>query len=159
MKKLLVIVLVLLAASLYLNYKFYTMPVKKEVVTEIRYIERKDTSPTVKSDTVVRYIKVPVPQPKTDSVAVPTDSIELEITQKVYSDDSTYTAYVSGYKPNLDSIMVRQKQITNTITNTRILREKEFRKWNIGVTGGYGIGLQSGRFEPFVGIGVTIRLF
>ena len=159
MKKLLVIVLVLLAASLYLNYKFYTMPVKTETVTEIRYIERKDTSPTIKRDTVVRYIKVPVPRPKTDSVTAPTDSIELEITQKVYSDDSTYTAYVSGYKPNLDSIMVRQKQITNTITNTRILHEKEFRKWNIGVTGGYGIGLQSGRFEPFVGIGVTIRLF
>lgn len=160
MKKILpLIVILLLAGSLYYNYRMYTMPVKTETVTEVRYIEKTDTSPVIKKDTVVRYVKVPVVRHKTDTVTMPADSIELEVTQKVYSDDSTYTAYVSGYQPNLDSIMVRQKQITNTITNTRILREKEFRKWNIGITGGYGYGLKTGNFEPFIGLGVTIRLF
>lgn len=160
MKKILpLIVILLLAGSLYYNYRMYTMPVKTETVTEVRYIEKTDTSPVVKKDTVVRYVKVPVPQSKTDSVTVPTDSIELEITQKVYSDDSTYTAYVSGYMPSLDSISVRQKEITNNIINTRILHEKEFRRWSVGITGGYGYGLRTGSLEPFIGLGVTIRLF
>ena len=86
------------------------------------------------------------------------DSLELEITQKVYS-DSTYTAYVSGYRPNLDSIFVRQKVITNTIHETRTIETKKFRRWNVGVIGGYGYGFQSKTFEPFIGVGLTINFF
>ena len=160
MKRILpLIVILLLAGSLYWNYRMYTMPTKTETVTDVRYIEKTDTSPVVKKDTVVRYVKVPVVRHKTDTVTMPADSIELEVTQKVYSDDSTYTAYVSGYMPSLDSISVRQKEITNNIINTRILHEKEFRRWSVGITGGYGYGLRTGSLEPFIGLGVTIRLF
>lgn len=163
--------------------------VVRDSVTIIEYKETKDSLPTAKTESVVGSIKVPIPKKKKDvdaelsqtvpdsfpnlSQTVPDsfpnlyqsvpdteseDSLELEITQKVYS-DSTYTAYVSGYEPRLDSIFVRQKVITNTIHETRTIKEKKFRRWNVGLIGGYGYGFQSKTVEPFVGIGLTISLF
>lgn len=85
--------------------------------------------------------------PSTDSVEV-----ELPITQKVYG-DSTYRAWVSGYRPSLDSIEVYRK----TITIERTLVQKP-KRWSIGVTGGYGYGLLHGRPDVFVGVGVSYRL-
>ena len=85
--------------------------------------------------------------PSADSVEV-----ELPITQKVYG-DSTYRAWVSGYRPSLDSIEVYRK----TITIERTLTQKP-KRWSIGVTGGYGYGLLHGRPDVFVGVGVSYRL-
>ena len=85
--------------------------------------------------------------PSTDSVEV-----ELPITQKVYG-DSTYRAWVSGYRPSLDSIEVYRK----TITIERTLVQKP-KRWSIGMTGGYGYGLLHGRPDVFVGVGVSYRL-
>lgn len=175
--------LLLLGVSLFWNYKQYRdLQEKPEVVrdsvTIIEYKETKDSLPTAKTESVVGSIKVPIPKKKKDvdaelsqsvldsfpnlSKTVPDteseDSLELEITQKVYS-DSTYTAYVSGYEPRLDSIFVRQKVITNTIHETRTIKEKKFRRWNVGLIGGYGYGFKSQTFEPFIGVGVTISLF
>ena len=148
----------------------------RDSVTVIQFVEKKDSLPPAKSETVVGTVKVPRPKKIDDtelskdipdsfpnlSQAVPTaemeDSLALEITQKVYS-DSTYTAYVSGYRPNLDSIFVRQKVITNTINETRTIETKKFRRWNVGVIGGYGYGFQSKTFEPFIGVGLTINFF
>ena len=175
--------LILLGTSLFWNYKQYRdmkeqPKVVRDSVTVIQYVEKKDSMPNAKTETVVGSIKVPIQKKKKDndselpqvvpdsfpnlSIAVPTtemeDSLELEITQKVYS-DSTYTAYVSGYRPNLDSIFVRQKVITNTIHETRTIETKKFRRWNVGLIGGYGYGFQSKTFEPFIGVGLTISLF
>lgn len=85
--------------------------------------------------------------PSDDSVEV-----ELPITQKVYG-DSTYRAWVSGYRPSLDSIEVYRK----TVTIERTLVQKP-KRWSIGVTGGYGYGLLHGRPDVFVGVGVSYRL-
>lgn len=174
--------LLLLGVSLFWNYKQYRdLQEKPEVVrdsvTIIEYKETKDSLPTAKTESVVGSIKVPIPKKKDVdaelSQSVPDsfpnlsqtvpdteseDSLELEITQKVYS-DSTYTAYVSGYEPRLDSIFVRQKVITNTIHETRTIKEKKFRRWNVGLIGGYGYGFKSQTFEPFIGVGVMISLF
>ena len=87
------------------------------------------------------------PLPSADSVEV-----ELPITQKVYG-DSTYRAWVSGYRPSLDSIEVYRK----TIAIERTLAQKP-KRWSIGVTGGYGYGLLHGRPDVFVGVGVSYRL-
>ena len=107
--------------------------VLKEVVRKFPiYYSVHDTM----SDTIVRVDSV--------SVAVP-------ITQKKYEGDD-YKAWVSGYEPSLDSIDVYRK--TETIT----IRERQ-RRWGIGVVGGVGYGITSRKVEPFVGVGVTYRLY
>jgi len=156
-------------ASLVYNYYQWSMmknqPVKIERKTEIKYIEKKDSMPEAKSSKVVGRTKVPFlchHEQGTESLdstcEAVRDSVEVEITQKVYSDDSTYTAYVSGVNPNLDSIFVKQKEVTHSILETRTLQVKKFRRWNVGLIGGYGYGFKSKNLEPFIGVGVTISL-
>ena len=82
------------------------------------------------------------------------DSVEIPIVQKKYA-DSTYTAWVSGYKPSLDSIEVYRKTVVQRET---ITLRKISPRWGIGVTGGYGYGTKNKVFEPFVGIGVYYRI-
>ena len=81
------------------------------------------------------------------------DSIEVElpIMQKHY-EDSTYSAWVSGYKPNLDSIKVYQRKEIETIT----IHTTEQKRWSIGVSGGIGVVYDGGwHCGPGVNIGVT----
>lgn len=88
----------------------------------------------------------------TDTVRV-ADSVEVvvPITQRVYG-DSLYRAYVSGYRPRLDSIFVYPR--TSYITTT--VKEKP-KRWGIGVQAGYGVG--RGGHGPYVGIGVSYDLY
>lgn len=173
--------IVALALSLGYNYKQYRdsqeQPTKIEEKIVVKYKEKKDSMPDAKKETVVGTIKIPVPkqiqdpwisdnlsESVLDSVGISDnlsdipDSIEVPRTQKVYS-DSTYTAYVSGYDPCLDSIFVRQKIIEHSIVETRTVPTKQFRRWNVGLIGGYGYGFKSKEFEPFVGFGLTISFF
>lgn len=121
----------------------------------------------VKTDTlkVVDTLKFYTPKPvkvfkirhDTLRIAVAGDTLAaaLPVESKVYK-DSSYTAYISGYNAQLDSIYIRSP-ITYITTNTEkiITRNKRF---NIGVIGGLGIGLKSKAFEPFVGVGVSYTL-
>jgi len=141
-------------ASLTYNYYQWSMmknqPVKIERKTEIKYIEKKDSMPEAKSSKVVGRTKIPFlchheqGTKSLDSVyEAVRDSVEVEITQKVYSDDSTF---------------VKQKEVTYSILETRTLQVKKFRRWNVGLIGGYGYGFKSKNLEPFIGVGVTISL-
>lgn len=120
-----------------------TMPA--EVVTE--YVEHVKEKPVIIRDTEVVERDPQV-------VYVRGDSVEIPIVQKRYA-DTTYTAWVSGYKPSLDSIEVYRKTVVQRETIT--LRKKAPR-WGIGITGGYGYGSRNKGFEPFVGIGVYFRI-
>lgn len=123
--------------------------------------------PEAKDSVVVRYerVKLPTSDDKpyyaslsltkpVDSVGRVTDSVtvELPITQKWYG-DSTYTAWVSGYNPTLDSIYVYPRHETVTITNT--LRQKP-RRWGLGVSAGYGVTAHGA--QPYIGIGVQYNI-
>lgn len=85
----------------------------------------------------------------TDSIAV-----KIPITQKRY-EDSTYTAWVSGYHPVLDSIYVYPRHEVMTITNT--IRQKP-KRWGVGINIGYGITPKHG-MQPYIGVGVQYNLF
>lgn len=89
----------------------------------------------------------------TDTVRV-ADSVEVvvPITQRVYS-DSTYRAYVSGYRPQLDSIFVYPR--TNYIITT--VKGKP-RRWGIGLQAGYGYSPGNG-MSPYLGIGVSYNIY
>ena len=121
-----------------------TMP--SEVVTE--YVEHVKEKPVIIRDTEVVERDPHI-------VYVRGDSVEIPTVQKRYA-DTTYTAWVSGYKPSLDSIEVYRKTVVQRETIT--LRKKAPR-WGIGITGGYGYGMKNKGFEPFVGIGVYYRIF
>ena len=121
----------------------------------------------VKTDTlkVVDTLKFYTPKPvkvfkirhDTLRIAVAGDTLAtaLPIESKVYK-DSLYTAYVSGYNAQLDSIYIRSPTTYITTNTERIItRNKRF---NIGFIGGFGLGLKSKSFEPFVGVGVSYSL-
>lgn len=77
--------------------------------------------------------------------------VELPISQKYY-EDSTFSAWVSGYQPNLDSIRVYQQKVIETIT----IHTAERKKWSIGVSGGIGVIYDGGwHCGPGINIGVT----
>lgn len=130
-----------------------TISVRVDSIRDTIYVEIHDTMPLVREKKVVQYIKIPVPVSE-DSVA--TDSLTLPVIQKTYSDDSTYTAYVSGLDyeqwPKLDSITVRQRNIEAIVERTITVSKKQSR-WGIGITGGYSFGLADYKFQPYIGFG------
>ena len=81
-------------------------------------------------DTIFVYKPYLVYSHTTDTLYVPADTVRVNdtlyqivpIESKKYTDDKTYTAYVSGFKPSLDSIAIYN---TNTIiTNTEVVVKK-----------------------------------
>lgn len=83
-------------------------------------------------------------------------NVVVPITQTVY-EDSTYTAYVSGYRASLDSLIFRMPREVTTITNTHYQKPK---RWSVGIQVGYGMTLKgTPQFAPYVGIGVSYNLF
>lgn len=85
---------------------------------------------TLDGDTIHESVYIPVP-----------------ITQKEYQTEN-YRAWVSGYKPSLDSVWVYPEKI--------IIREKP-RRYGIGVIAGYGIGRNG--LSPYVGVGGYWRVW
>lgn len=112
------------------------LPMPKDSA-HIKYVTRWLPS---KTDTITQWETLTVH----DSVAV-----EVPITSKHYGNNN-YDAWISGYEPFLDSIKVYQK--TEYIS-------KPPNRFSIGLQGGYGYGFKSKQLEPYVGIGIGIRLF
>lgn len=120
-------------------YQYFPQPVEVEKVrTEYRWLTR------VTTDTVTDYTVLH------DSVLV-----EVPIESRHYNSPE-YDAWVSGYQPSLDSIRVYQKE--NYITE-RVVVSKPPNRFTLGLQGGYGYGFRSKQWEPYVGIGVGIRIF
>ena len=138
-----------------------TLSVRVDSVRDTLIVEHHDTVPVEREKRVLCYVEIPVPVPS-DSVSGDSGTITLPVVQKTYSDDSTYTAYVSGVDylqwPRLDSIITRQRTITNTITRTITIQKKRSR-FSVGLQAGYGYGFQYRGFEPYVGVGVNYALF
>lgn len=84
-----------------------------------------------------------------DSVAV-----ALEVVQNRY-DDSLYTAWVSGYRPRLDSIRLHLPEITTTVTKT-VVRSPLV---TFGIQVGGGIGVFSRQPDIYVGVGGQLNFF
>ncbi len=147
-----------------------TLSVRVDSVRDTVYVEVHDTVPVVKRERVLCYVKVPV-RDSTFNVqcsARPlvackarTFNDSMAVVQREYSDDSTYTAYVSGllYQdwPRLDSIAILQRTVHERIRETVTLRQRASR-WNITAGFGYGYGFSYRGFEPFIGVTLGYRL-
>lgn len=140
---------------------------EREVVDTIIHIDTVAyLLPIPRDSVVIRYdhIAVPIVPDNCDSIEYCSDNenvtvdasrdsatIHLPITQQVYETD-TYKAYVSGYRPSLDSIF-----IMNRMTEVIVKKQTKPNRFNIGVQAGYGLTPKG--FQPYVGIGVSIKIF
>lgn len=139
-------------------------------VTRVDTLWHHDTVPKMIKEKVVSYVRVPVHSNSSDTGkndaygdSVCDGSVTLPIVQREYSDDSTYTAWVSGVLvdtigPKLDSIIVRERVVTNEITVTNTVMKNRSR-WSVGLIGGYGYGIQAKQLDFFIGAGVTYRIW
>jgi hypothetical protein len=132
-------------------------------------IER-DTVVVVRVDTITKERPVYVERRIVDTMLVAVtdtvtvrDSVFVEVAreQAVYR-DSSYTAWVSGYRPSLDSIAIYQRTQYIYVTETDVQPDPIV---SLGFTAGYGVALVpdgSGgtvvRPAPTVSAGININL-
>ena len=92
---------------------------------QIKVVENRGTDTIIhlKIDTITQYVPKYVTKKTTDTIylqANDKNEVAIEIEQKYYSENGLYDAWISGYKPQLDSIKtyprVEYKTITNNIT-------------------------------------------
>lgn len=75
--------------------------------------------------------------------------------EQAYYEDSLYRAWVSGYRPKLDSLQIFPKTVYQTVTNDiyhTIMSKKK--RWGLGLQIGYGYPL-----GWYAGVGVSYNLF
>ena len=125
--------------------------VRTDTVWQDTTIYTPTAAETISTEKVL-FVTVPVTAWDTvhDSVR-----ISLPVEQRRY-DDSIYTAWVSGYEPRLDSITVRQRTITTTITETIV---KQSPRLSLGIQCGAGIGTISRKPDIYVGVGAQWRMW
>ncbi|MFC2812213.1 MAG: DUF6808 domain-containing protein [Prevotella conceptionensis] len=164
-----ILILVLLLTALVLGFilgrgKKVEVQVKERTKTEVvtKYDTIRAAAPKPVHDTIVKWQEARVPMEHFREVTKMTkgsDSVDvtLPITQRMYR-DSNYTAWVSGYKPSLDSIHTYNKMVYTTRTIERTIT-KPPNRWGIGINAGYGYGISSKLFEPYIGVGVTYVIF
>ena len=148
------------------------------IVNAIGYFvsERRNAHPNVmkvKVDTLFVYHTIFVEKPvikkveTIDTLLLPvsiTDTmmlhdtvfVHLPIEQRQYS-DPRYTAWVSGYRPQLDSIQIYQR--TEYITN-KVKTVTKPKRWGIGLQAGYGVSLHNGQVfpAPYIGVGLSYSI-
>ena len=88
-----------------------------------------------------------------------TDTIRIGDTvvyrEQAYYEDSLYRAWVSGYRPRLDSLQIFPRTVYQTVTNDiyHTIKPKK-KRWGLGLQAGYGYPC-----GMYAGIGVIYNLF
>lgn len=167
MDKFIKILFIVLFALLFISFGFnvyYVVKDKdveiKEKITTVTKIDTiMDTVLVVKKENLVKVIRDTLVNVEFihDTIDTSMVVVDIPIVQKEYSDDSTYTAWVSGYRPSLDSINIYRKNIsTNKET---IIKKKDIHRFGIGpvVYGGYNFGTK--KLDYGVGIGVSYHIW
>lgn len=111
--------------------------------------------PVIKKVEIIDTLRLPVPI--TDTLMLhDTVFVHLPIEQRQYS-DPRYTAWVSGYRPQLDSILIYQR--TEYITK-EIKTVTKPKRWGIGLQAGYGVSLRNGQVftAPYIGVGLSYSI-
>ena len=159
MKKAFWIIALMLIASIGANV--WLMNRQPDVETKIEHdtiwrdttIYQPQPAETINTGRVV-YVKVPVKEYLPGDTIHDSIEVPVPIMQKRY-DDSLYTAWVSGFEPNLDSIRLHQREVITTITKYVQLPAKRF---SIGPSIGLGYGIVTQKPDIFVGVTATWNL-
>ena len=148
MKKLPWILVVLLVIACVVTWFSSHEPLPAEIRTETK------VNTVVKVDTLL--ISAPMAPllvfQLTDTIRIG-DTVVLR--EQAYYEDSLYRAWVSGYRPRLDSLMVFPKTVYQTVTNDiyhTVVPKKKL--WGLGLQAGYGYPT-----GWYVGIGVSCSLW
>lgn len=89
-----------------------------------------------------------------------TDTMHIRDTvvhrEQAYYEDSLYRAWVSGYRPRLDSIEVYPRTVFREVTNDvyHTVKVKDKRRWGLGLQVGYGYP-----GGAYIGVGINYNLF
>lgn len=151
------ILICLISALLCVILSFFCFRLGKRCAETATETVRVDTVRVARVDTVrvlqPRYVRERVVE--TDTVYVrDTVVVAVPVMQRYYRGDA-YEAWVSGYRPKLDSLNVFLRTETVTVVRTEKVREKPG-KWAIGVQCGYG---WNGReLSPYLGVGIQYSL-
>lgn len=128
--------------------------VEHDTVWKDTTIYEPQSAETVQTGRVV-YIKVPVPGERDTITLHDSIDVPVPIVQKRY-DDSLYTAWVSGFEPNLDSIRLYQTEIVTTVTKTVV---KPSSLITFGIQAGAGWGVFHRHPDLYIGVGGQINLW
>jgi hypothetical protein len=148
-----IVLSVLFLLSVLLNIWQYRsmrgIPSVADTVEVVRWDTVHDTLPPLKGEKVISYVTIPCHHDTagTGNGNIQDDSIcggsvTLPVVQRKYSDDSTYTAYVSGLRvdsfPRLDSIDIRMRTVERTVTRTVYMKRSGLSvKVRPALSGGY----------------------
>ena len=102
------------------------------------------------------FIRIPYPVPTPGDTVHDSISVPIPIEQKRY-DDSLYTAWVSGFRPALDSIKLHQPEIVTTITKTIVQKAPRL---SLGLSVGPGVSIdRDHHMGIYVGFTANYRLW
>lgn len=101
------------------------------------------------------YLRIPYPEYLPCDTIHDSIDVPVPIVQKRY-DDSLYTAWVSGYEPNLDSIRISEREIITTITK---VVDRPASRFSIGPSVGLGYGVLNKQCDVFVGFTATWNIY
>ena len=122
------------------------------LIRDTAFIEKPEAESVATVDTILVRTVEHVPG---DTVRI-TDTVyvRLPIEQRHYS-GKEYDAWISGYRPRLDSIRIYRN--TLQLTGTSIVQtQTRPKRWGIGIQIGYGMTLTpSPQFHPYIGIGIS----
>jgi hypothetical protein len=152
----LLLVAVVVDVWLFMRETETTTVIEHDTVWKDTTIYKPMPSETIQTGRVV-YVKVPMSGKRDTLRDTLRDSIEvpIPIMQKRY-DDSLYTAWVSGFEPNLDSIRLHLPEIITTITKTIV---KPSPLITVGIHTGCGYGVFNRQFDVYVGFGAQVNLW
>lgn len=126
---------------------------QKEIVVE-KHIT--DTATIVRIDTIRDTVPHFLIEKILDTIfieKVPENGLKLPITQRYYAND-LYKVWISGYKPNLDSINVFNKVVERTVNHTidRVVYPKSI-DWYLNA----GSMFIDKKAAPYVGLNVKFK--
>jgi hypothetical protein len=145
MKKYLYIVGVI--ALLFIAFYFFAFlkNEKEEVKTEVVNRVKIDTLKIFDTIRIIRPILVKSTRLREDTISITkkafidSSKVVLPIEQKIYS-DSSYTAFVSGYRAVLDSIHIRSPTTIINREIERVITQTKRKHFNIEIVGDLGYG-------------------
>jgi len=154
-----IVFIIIIIAGIFLYQKYFPTIKVKTVTT---YEKGKSDTLVVMRDSLVYVPKYTI-KVETDTVYI--DSFGEHASAKFNLQDSVVVGVVHYDTPDFSfyNVKIRQKIVDNYHTRIDTLRINTTKtisnKFHIGLVGGYGVGLQDSKFQPFVGIGFLWDIF